>query len=156
VTIQSTGSITNPALPLTTLHSAKASFVQFLTPVIPSSVSETLIVQSTQPLEFTWQKVPGLEGVRIAVSLWDIGGIGGIGEIRCGFPAEDLHGTLPKSLLQAVKTFVSGVGLSGAILRVLVGDRKEVKENGVSYVIELGPDACCSNIPIDVGVNIQF
>src|SRR5262249_14971381 len=136
VTVETTGSSVNPAMPLTRLHSADDSFIQVFTPVIPNS--GVIEVDSTQPLEVTWQRPAGHpeepEHNKLIVALWDIAGPSLVGEVRCGFDLAKGRGVIPMSLLHEVKVQVDPVNpIPGAAFRVLVGDRRGVRAGGVSY-----------------------
>ncbi len=158
VTVRTTGSTTDPPMEATRLHSAKDTFVNVTAPVIPSSGPNAgvIVVDSKRAFEVTWQP-PTASGAdepednKLVVSLWDLAGATTVGEVRCGFDLASGHGMMPASLLHAVKAAVNPVGpIQYGALRVLVGDRKEYRRDGVSYVIELGPVSVqTTNIPVD-------
>jgi len=63
---------------------------------------------------------------------------------------------MPASLLSEVKARVlPQAPIQYAALRVLAGDRREARAHGVSYVIELGPIAGNTNIPLDNLATLQ-
>ena len=162
VTLETTGSPENPPLSPTQLHSAPVTFIQVFTPVIPPS--GVIVVDSTKPFEITWQAPPKSDDAeddghgknKLVVSLWDLAGYTYVGEVRCGFDLDKGHGEMPASLLREVKARVlPQAPIQGAALRVLAGDRREARAHGVSYVIELGPIAGNTNIPLDNLATLQ-
>jgi hypothetical protein len=162
VTLETTGSPENPPLSPTQLHSAPVTFIQVFTPVIPPS--GVIVVDSTKPFEITWQAPPQSDDTeddghgqnKMVVSLWALAGYTYVGEVRCGFDLDKGHGEMPASLLSEVKARVlPQAPIQYAALRVLAGDRREARAHGVSYVIELGPIAGNTNIPLDNLATLQ-
>jgi hypothetical protein len=156
VTVATTGSSTDPPLELTRLHSAEASYVNVLSPSIPSDGPNAgiIVIDSTKPLEVTWQPPAGQQPGKpnkLVVSLWDVVGPTVAGEVRCGFDLDRGWGVMPASLLHQIKTAVDPANpIQWAAFRVLVGDRVEYRGGGVSYVIELGAGSVqTTNIPVD-------
>lgn len=149
VSVETTGGSGLPALPKTELHSASFPFLEVLEPVIPP-VGE-LVIPSDQDFHVIWK--PPVHGkgrsavgassrseARVVVSLWFIAGFTLDGEIRCGFPVSAGRGVIPASLLREMRERISpDAPIPSAILNVFLGDQREVRPGGASYVIELGP-----------------
>lgn len=134
-----------PPLPPTVLWSAAyAAPLEILTPVAPPA-GEELVIPSSEPLRVAWvppkTATANADGSspKVIVALWFIAGSTREGAVRCGFPVTARRGSIPESLLRAVKLQVDPDNpISSANLRIVLGDRKEVVIDGSSYLIELG------------------
>jgi hypothetical protein len=152
VTVESTGSPEFPAMPRTTVHSVTGTF-RVLQPEVQGGLP--LVVKSNLPLELQWNASTPLQKGKMAVSLWFVAGPALIGEVRCGFELEAGHGSLPASLLREVKARVSpDRPVEHAALRMVAGDRSEVRSAAASYLIELGGTESTS-FPADYDTVVQ-
>ncbi len=149
VRVETTGGSGLPALPPTELRSSPFPFLEVIKPVIPP-VGE-LVIPSDEDFRVLWK--PPVHGknrsadgadwgreARVVVSLWFIAGFTLDGEIRCGFPVSAGRGVIPESLLREMRERISpDAPIVSANLNVFLGDQREVRPGGASYVIELGP-----------------
>lgn len=149
VRVETTGASGIPALPATVLRSASFPFLEVTRPLIPPAGE--IVIPSDHDFRVVW-KMPARrrhpaagggdgecgEDARVVVSLWFISGTLLDGEIRCGFPVSARQGVIPASLLGEMRERISPDSSIGALLDVKLGDQREVRPDGASYVLELG------------------